>query len=460
MNLTASTLPGFNSAWYKPRSELTPTMTTMNLPTETAASVSRREFLKSSAVAAGALAASDLPAQDATNSRLLRIGLIGCGGRGTGAAAQALAADSNVKLVAMGDAFRDRLDSSLETLKKDQDLAAKIDVAEENKFVGLDAYKRVLEKCDVVLLTTPPHFRPLHIKAAIDAGKHVFAEKPVAVDAPGVRSVLATCEEARRKKLAVVSGLCIRYSYGFQEIIKRIHGGALGKIRTLQANDFRGTIWVKPRQPGQSDMEYQLRNWYYFTWLSGDFNVEQHVHMLDVCAWVMNGEYPATALGLGGRAQRTGPDFGNIYDHHSVIYEWANGARLHAYCRQQSGLRGDTSVHVAGEKGIARLTERDRGLVLETADRWVYDGAKNNIYQTEHDELFASIRRGQPLNNGEYMCKSTLMAIMGRMATYTGQQITWEQALNSKEDLSPDGYTWDAKPPKSEVAVPGVTKFI
>ena len=433
----------------------------MKNPTE----LSRRQFLQSSsaAAAAGTLAARDLSAQDApvANSSLLRIGLIGCGGRGTGAAAQALTADSNVKLVAVGDAFRDRLDLSLETLGKQKEIADKIDVPETRRFVGLDAYQKVIASgVDVVLLTTPPHFRPIHIKAAIDAGKHVFAEKPVAVDAPGVRSVLATCEEARRKKLAVVSGLCIRYSYGFQEIIKRIHAGALGKLRTLQANDFRGPIWVKPRQPSQTDMEYHLRNWYYFTWLSGDFNVEQHVHMLDVCAWVMNGEYPASAMGLGGRAQRTGEEFGNIYDHHSVIYEFASGPRLHAYCRQQSGLRGDISVHVAGEKGIAKLAERDRGLVLETADKWTYDGVKNNIYQTEHDELFASIRRGQPINNGDYMCRSTLMAIMGRMATYTGQQITWEQALNSKENLSPDGYTWDAKPPPSPIAVPGVTKFV
>jgi predicted dehydrogenase len=424
--------------------------------------LTRRQFVATTTTAAGALAAAPALAQNASRgaSGTLRIGLIGCGGRGTGAASQALNADSNVKLVAMGDAFGDRLASSLETLKKDEDVAQKIDVPDEHKFVGLDAYKKVIEKSDVVLLTTPPGFRPKHIKAAIDAGKHVFAEKPVAVDAPGVRSVLTTCEEARRKKLAVVSGLCIRYSYGFQEIIKRIHDGALGRIRTLQANDFRGPIWVKPREPGQTDMQYQVRNWYYFTWLSGDFNVEQHVHMLDVCAWVMNGEYPATALGIGGRAQRVGPDFGNIYDHHAVIYEWKDGARLHAYCRQQSGLRGDISVHVAGEKGIARLAERDRGLILETADKWTYTGAKNNIYQTEHDELFASIRRGQPINNGDYMCKSTLMAIMGRMATYTGQQITWEQALNSKEDLSPDGYTWDSKPPPSPIAVPGVTKFV
>ncbi len=425
------------------------------------AKLTRRDFIKSSA-AVVTLAAHDAVGNDTSNSRLLRIGLIGCGGRGTGAASQALAADSNVKLVAMGDAFRDRLELSLETLGKQKEIANKIAVPAANQFVGLDAYKKVIASgVDVVLLTTPPHFRPIHIKAAIEAGKHVFAEKPVAVDAAGVRSVLAACEEARRKKLAVVSGLCIRYSYGFQEIIKRLHSGALGKIRTLQANDFRGPIWVKPRQPGQTDMEYQLRNWYYFTWLSGDFNVEQHVHMLDVCAWVMKDEYPVSAMGLGGRGQRTGADYGNIYDHHSVIYEWAGGERLHSYCRQQSGgLRGDISVQVAGEKGIAKLAERNRGLSLETGDKWIYDGAKNDIYQTEHDELFASIRQGKPINNGDYMCKSTLMAIMGRMATYTGQQITWEQALNSKENLSPDGYMWNSNPPPSPIAVPGVTKFV
>ncbi len=425
--------------------------------------LSRRQFIKSSAAAvvAGAISSNDSAAQNpniATDT--LRVGLIGCGGRGTGAAAQALSADHNVKLVAMGDAFKDRLELSLSTLKTQNDISARVDVPEARRFVGFDAYEKVIGSgVDVVLLATPPHFRPIHIKAAIEAGKHVFAEKPVAVDAPGVRSVLATCEEAKKKKLAVVSGLCLRYSYGFQELIKRVHTGALGKVRTLQANDFRGPIWVKPRQAGQTDMEYQMRNWYYFTWLCGDFNVEQHVHMLDVCAWIMNGEYPSSALGIGGRQQRTGPDFGNIYDHHAVIYEFASGARLHAYCRQQAGLKGDISVQIAGEKGVARLAERNRGLIIDAGDRWVYEGPENNIYQTEHDELFASIRRGEPINNGEYMCKSTLLAIMGRMATYTGQQISWAQAMDSKENLAPESYAWDAKPPKSEVAVPGVTKF-
>src|SRR5882762_6001922 len=236
--------------------------------------LSRRQFLKSStaaALAGPALAQGAFAqARNSSPGETLRIALIGCGGRGTGAAAQALAADPNLKLVALGDAFKDRLETSLQSLQKQKEIAQKIEVPEEQRFVGFDAYKQVLASgVDVVLLATPPHFRPLHLKAAIDAGKHVFAEKPVAVDAPGVRSVLASCEEARRKKLAVVSGLALRYSNAHRETVKRIHEGAIGEVRTLQANDFRGPIWVKPRQPGVTDMEYNMRNWYYFTWLSG-----------------------------------------------------------------------------------------------------------------------------------------------------------------------------------------------
>jgi predicted dehydrogenase len=422
--------------------------------------LSRREFLKSSTAAAFAapIVAGNAFAQ-VSPGETLRVGLVGCGGRGTGAAAQALAADSNVKLVAMGDAFKERLELSLETLKKQQEIAVKIEVPEQQRFVGFDAYKEVIARSDVVLLATPPHFRPIHIKAAIDANKHVFAEKPVAVDAQGVRAVLAACEEAKRKKLAVVSGLALRYSNAYRETIKRIHDGALGEIHTLQANDFRGPIWMKPRQPGWTDMQYHIQNWYYFTWLSGDFNVEQHVHMLDVCAWMMKDEYPVSAMGLGGRAVRTGQEYGNIFDHHSVIYEWANGTKLFANCRQYAGGVNDISAQATGSKGRVMITSRgDMRMTGET--NWTYRGEKNNQSQTEHDELFASIRDGKPINNGDYMSKTTLMAIMGRMATYTGQKITWEQAMNSKENLSPDKYDWDGKPPKSEVAVPGVTKFI
>jgi predicted dehydrogenase len=369
---------------------------------------------------------------------------------------QALMADPNVKLVAMADAFEDRLESSLAQLKTSQKIEDKVEVPPDHRFVGFNAYQKLIDSgVDVVLMAEPPHFRPRHLKAAIDAGKHVFAEKPVAVDAPGVRSVLATCEDAKKRNLSVVSGLCLRYSLGFRETVQRIHDGAVGEIRALQANDYRGSIWVKPRQATWSDMEWQMRNWYYFTWLSGDFNVEQHVHYLDVCAWLMKNEYPIKAVGMGGRQVRTGPEYGHIYDHHSVVYEYANGARLFSNCRQQSGCHNDMSSHVMGSKGVAEVSE-DR-LAISGSSEWTYRGKDDNFYQTEHDELFASIRSGKPINNGDYMAKSTLLAIMGRMATYTGQVVTWEQAMNSKEDLTPEKYEWGSIP-TPPVAMPGMTR--
>ena len=427
------------------------------------ASPSRREFLgTSSAVAIGSLAAMALPTNvHAAGSDALKVGLIGCGGRGTDAARQALRADQNVKLWAMADAFSDRLESSRNSLSKVEDVAAKIDVPSDRRFVGFNAYQNVIDCCDVVLLTTPPQFRPLHMRAAVDAGKHIFAEKPCAVDAPGVRKVLGICEEAKQKKLSVVSGLCLRYDYGFQETIKRIHDGEIGKVHTLQANDYRGQIWVKPRQPEWTDMTWQMRNWYYFTWLSGDFNVEQHVHFLDVCAWAMQNEYPVRAVGLGGRQVRTEPEYGQIFDHFSIVYEYASGTKFFSNCRQQQGCVSDMSAHVAGSKGVAHISEKKKGLTMKTdTGDWVYSGKENQMYQTEHDELFASIRSGKPINNGEYMAKSTLLAIMGRMAAYTGQAITWEMAMNSQEDLTPPKYDWDVPLPVPPVARPGVTKFV
>lgn len=426
---------------------------------------SRRQFLGQSAATAAlglsALAATPARAVHAAGSETLRVGLVGCGGRGAGAASQALKADRNAKLTAMADMFADRLEGSLAGLKKQPEIADKIDVPAERQFTGVDGYKQVLASgVDVVLLATPPHFRPAHLQAAVEAGVHVFAEKPVAVDAPGVRAVLATCEQADKKKLAIVSGLCLRYSYGFHEVVRRIQDGQIGKVTTLYANDYRGGIWLKPRQPDWTDMHNQMRNWYYYTWLSGDFNVEQHVHFLDVCAWAMGDRYPAKAVGLGGRQQRTGPEYGNIYDHHSVVYEYEDGARLVSNCRQMTGCRNEMSALAVGTQGTASFRESRNGLTITTdAEKWVYQGEENNIYQTEHDELFASIRNGKPINNGRYMAHSTLLAILGRMATYTGREITWEQALNSKEDLTPPRYDWGPAP-EVKIAVPGLTKFV
>jgi predicted dehydrogenase len=428
----------------------------------------RRDFLKTSTgvVVGGALAAV-APYAHAAGVDVLRVGLIGCGQRGTGAAAQALQADKHVQLTAMGDAFADRLQESLAHLKKDEQLAGKIAVKEDHCFAGFDAYKGVLAAgVDVVLLCTPPHFRPLHLKAAVEAGKHVFAEKPVAVDAPGVRSVLTSCELAKKKSVAILSGLCLRYDRGHQETIKRVQDGALGDVVAVQANDLRGPLWVKHRQRGWSDMEWQMRNWYYFTWLSGDFNVEQHVHLLDLCAWLMKGEYPVRATGTGGRQVRTGALYGNIYDHHSVVYEYPSGVKVYATCRQQAGCAKDISVYVMGSKGTGVVSEHELSLTLRhwpadgpSARKWKYRGPKHNFYQTEHDVFFASIRSGSPINNGEYMCKSTLMAIMGRMATYTGQTIAWKDALASHEDLSPPKYEW-GRLATAPVAMPGRTRFL
>jgi predicted dehydrogenase len=410
------------------------------------------------AAIAGTLAA--LPQVHAAGSDVLRVGLVGCGGRGTGAATQALNAEANVRLVAMADAFEDRLEQSLGTLKQDPKVGGKVDVASERRFVGFDAYQKLLDCVDVVLLATPPHFRPIHLRAAVDAGKHVFAEKPVAVDAPGVHSVLKSCEMAKSKGLSVVSGLCLRYSNAFREGVRRIHDGAIGDVVTLFADDYRSGRWNKPRQPDWSEMTYQMRNWYNFTWLSGDFNVEQHVHMLDVCSWVMRDQYPVRAVGMGGRQVLTGPEYGQIYDHFSVVYEYADGAKLVGNCRQQPGCKNNIGVQVIGTQGRAELGERARLPRIQARSEWSYDGPWNQMFQTEHDELFASIRRGTPINNGDYMAKSTLLTIMGRMAAYTGQQITWEMAWNSQEDLSPSGYAWDAQPPASRIAIPGQTKFV
>lgn len=419
-------------------------------------STTRRHFLKTSA----AVALATVPNVHAAGGDRLRVALIGCGSRGTGAAAQALKADRNVSLVAMADAFEDRLQESLATLKKDEKIAGKIDVKPDHRFVGFDAYRKAIAAADVVLLCTPPHFRPAHLKAAVEAGKHVFAEKPVAVDAPGVRFVLATCAAARQKGLSVVSGLCLRSEYGFRETVRRLHDGAAGEVLALQANDYRGSNWAKPRLAGWTDMQYQMRNWYNFTWLSGDFNVEQHVHFLDVCAWVMKDRYPVRAVGMGGRQVRTGPEHGNIYDHFSVVYEYDDGARLFSNCRQQKGCKNDMSAQVIGSRGRAELSERRRGLWIKAASEWHHEGPGNDLYQTEHDEMYAAIRNGKPINNGDYMAKSTLLAIMGRMAAYTGQAITWDMALNSSEDLSPPRYDWDAPLPFAPAALPGRTRFV
>ncbi len=320
---------------------------------------SRRTFLQrsSAAVVGGSMTANLALARSAHagGSDEIRVGLVGCGGRGTRAAQQALLSDPNTRLVAMADAFEDRLLGSLKTLRNA--IPQRVTVDRDQQFVGFDAYKRVVESdVDVVLLATPPHFRPLQLKTAIEADKHVFAEKPVAVDAPGVRSVLATTELARQKNLFIVSGLNSRYSQKMQELMRRIHDGAIGKITALHAVRYAGGVWVKPRQADMTEMQYQMRNWYYFTWLSGDFNVEQFVHQYDQIAWTMQDEYPLHCYSTGGRQTRTGPEYGHIYDHFSSVFGYEDGSRAFTTTRHQRGCSNETRVLIVGARAIpARL---------------------------------------------------------------------------------------------------------
>jgi predicted dehydrogenase len=437
-------------------------------PASHAASTTRRDFLKVSAAAAATAATclSNLPLVHAGGSDTLRVGLIGCGsprgGRGRGAALNCVNGGPNVKLVAMADLFPDHLAFTRDELKRA--IGDKFAVSDDHCFTGWNAYQDLLnlKDVDLVILATPPGFRPLHLKAAVAAGKHIFCEKPVAVDAPGCRAVAEACNEAKQKGLALVSGLCWRYDQAMRQTMDQIHEGALGDILMLQCTYNTHGLWHIDRKPEWSDTEWQLRNWLYFTWLSGDHNVEQHIHSLDKMAWAMKDEYPVKAVGLGGRQTRTGPEFGHIFDHHSVVYEFKDGVKLFSSCRQQDGCPVDVSDNLIGTRGTCHIdTSRPQGSIHAhggSGSPWRSTKGEN-MYQQEHNELIASIRNGKPINNGEYMTKSTLMAIMGRMATYTGQVITWEMAWNSKEDLAPPKYAFGPLP-VPPVARPGVTKFV
>lgn len=443
---------------------------------------SRRDFLKTSTTAAvgGLLTAPALLTQRGRAAQagdILKVGLIGCGGRGTGAAQEALRADKNAVLTAVGDVFKEACQRCLAILRtppkppKDGQPAPesapipihdRVQVTPETTFVGLDAYQKVIDSgVDVVLLAEPPGLRPRHLKAAVEAGKHVFVEKPMATDAPGVRSVLESVAEAKRKNLAVVAGFCWRYSYSRREFYKRLHDGAIGEVRAIYATYL--TSPVKPMPPasarpaGMSDLEWQLRNWYNFTWLSGDGLVEQACHSVDKIAWAMNGVLPVRAVATGGRVIPNNE--GNIFDHIDVFYEFPNGVRAFMAQRQIPNCYNDNSDYIMASEGFGTIKGWGAP-VMRGKTNWRYDGPSNNMYQTEHDELFASIRKGEPINDGVWMTHSTLMAIMGRMAAYTGQEVTWEQALNSQEKLVPDQLSWDMSLPIAPMAVPGKTKLI
>jgi len=422
------------------------------------ASPERRKFIQGSAHLGSAAALGSLTmarSAHAAGSDLLKVALIGCGGRGNGAAVNATKGDENLKITCLADIFPDKVEASKRILGRR--LGERMEVSDETCFSGFDAYKQVMASdVDVVLLATPPFFRPMHLAAAIEAGKHVFCEKPVAVDAPGCRSVMETVRKAREKDLSIVSGLCWRYHPGVKATVEQIKSGAIGDIVAIQENYLANTLWHRGRDENWTEMEYQIRNWLYYTWLSGDHNVEQHIHSLDKALWLMDDKPPVECYGIGGREVRTDTEkYGNVFDHHCVMYEFSQGTKCFAYTRQMKGCFNQTEDYVMGTKGNAKILAH----TIDAGSQWKYEGERGDMYDLEHKALYEGMRSGNIINNGEYMTYSTMMAIMGRMATYTGQKITWDQAWNSQEDLTPKNLDWGPieTPP---VAVPGETKLV
>ena len=431
---------------------------------------SRRNFIRNSALATGSLVAMPLMSNAGYFTSVddtIKIAVIGCGGRGTGAAMQALLSRKNVKLVAMADAFRDRLDECYNALtgEDSEEVKDRVLVKEETKFVGFDAYQKAIPLADVVILATPPGFRPIHFEEAIKQGKHVFMEKPVAVDAAGVKKVLDAAAIAKQKKLNVVVGLQRHYQNSYRELYKRVKDGAIGEITSGQVWWNSEGVWVKRREANQTEMEYQMRNWYYFNWLCGDHINEQHIHNIDVMNW-FKGAYPVKAQGLGGRQVRTGKEFGEIYDHHYVEFHYADGSVMNSQCRHIKGTYSIVDEMLVGTKGVVKCGAAEilnGGKVSYKFDK----KTENNPYQTEHDELFAAIAKGEyKFADAENGAKSTLTAIMGRMATYSGQVMEWDKVLNSGINIMPSRYAFDAAPPVLPdangfypIATPGVTQY-
>ncbi|MBY0229888.1 MAG: Gfo/Idh/MocA family oxidoreductase [Gemmataceae bacterium] len=421
---------------------------------------SRRDFLTGStaALAAAAFAGGAY----AGGSDAVKVGIIGCGGRGTGAGEDVLRAAKGVTIVAMGDAFKDRLDGSrkhLEKYAREEESVTKlgntVDVG-ERAWHGLDAFEKVIgSAADYIILATPPGFRPLHIEAVVKAGKNLFTEKPVGVDGPGLRKVFAAYDASKEKKLGIAAGTQRRHQSGYREVMKRIHGGEIGEFAGGACYWNQGILWSVKREKGWTDLQAQMRNWYNYTWLCGDHIVEQHVHNIDVINWAAP-MHPKECIGMGYRT-RTNPDFGHIYDFFAVDYIYPNGAHVASLCRQISECYNSISEEITGTKGNARTADRSR---YDVNGKRVFDPRRDNRpYIQEHTDLIESIRKGEPINELKNVAESTLTAIMGRMSAYTGQKITWEQALNSKEVLMPEGLAWDMKLPTPPVAMPGKTPF-
>lgn len=427
--------------------------------------ITRRRFLQTSAALTSLpLLSSISPVFAASNNDRLRIGLVGCGGRGMGALRDCLAADPSVQVRALGDIFPDRVDAAYKVLREGRaegnnptpPLAApQMDVVPERCFSGFDAYKSVINSgIDLVLLVTPPGFRPLHLQAALDANLHVFMEKPVAVDVAGVRKMIELAKVAEAKKRSVVAGTQRRHANNYLEAMARIQDGAIGELVGGQCYWLQQGLWHRGRQPEWTEMEYQIRNWLYFTWLSGDHIVEQHIHNLDVMNWAFGGP-PVKAVGMGGRQSRTDPKYGDAFDHFAIEYEYANGARVQSFCRQAQGASSRVGERIVGTKGVS-----DPSRNIEGANAWAFAGEPVNSFRQEHVKLVHSIRNGTPINDTQRIAESTLTAIMGRVSAYTGREVSFNWLLNaSKLDLSPAAHAF-GEAPAVAIPVPGETPLV
>jgi myo-inositol 2-dehydrogenase / D-chiro-inositol 1-dehydrogenase len=425
-------------------------------------STPRRDFLKAAAGLPAMVAALELsPSLWAGAGDAIRVGMIGCGGRCTDAAMDALDADPGVRIVAMADLFADRLAASLEKIKAHS--PDRVAVDQDHRFVGFDGYRHVIESSDVVLIACASKFHPRYLRAAVDAGKHVFVEKPHGIDPVGVRATQEACDLAKTKGLCVLSGLHNRYDPGVRETMKRIHDGAIGDIVSMEVNFLRAPYVLVDRQPGWSEMEYQCRNWYHFSWLSGDDVTQSLVHSVDKASWAMREETPIRAHGLAGRSASFGQIYGDVFDHHGVVYQYANGTRLYAFCRTQKECHEDVSDWIFGTKGRASLLNYK----IEGQTQWGYPGPFLSPYKEEHKAFFAAIRSGKPINSGNYMASSTMVAVLGQMVCYTGRQLGWKKAYDADFAFEPRQCDFTREPPVKPgpdglypVAVPGKTHLI
>jgi myo-inositol 2-dehydrogenase/D-chiro-inositol 1-dehydrogenase len=427
---------------------------------------SRREFLKASAAAPVAVSwLTAAPAVHAAGSGAIRVGVIGCGGRGTAAALNAMNAGKDIRLVAMADLLMERVQEKRKELQ--QQRPGQVAVDDDHCFAGFEAYKHVVESADVVIIANAAKFHPLHMTAAIRAGKHVFVEKPHAIDPAGIKVVRAACEMARQKGLCVVSGLHSRYHPGYQETIRRVHEGAIGDIVAIEENFLREPYVLYPRKPGLTEVEYQASNQYHFHWLCGDDVPQSLVHNVDRASWAMREQAPVKAHGMGGRSTLHGEIYGSVFDHHGVVYQFANGVRMYAFTRTIPGCYNEVSSILLGTKGHCDIVK----MRIEGETGWQFDGShnKNDAYDLEHVALFDAIRSGRALNNGDYMTRSTLIALMGQFSCYTGKEVTWDQITTSDFCYAskPEDVRADMEPPVKPdadgvypVFTPGVTKLL